>query len=115
MARGAFRGAFGAFLTLAVLQALTTRHGSGRVAEAIADVDSLVKRAMDPNVAAVPDFAQSAAAARSEAAGNTGPAELAPVNPGAAAAADGAPRTRTDYPTNGFPFPPLQPMNGQTP
>lgn len=110
MARGAFRGAFGACLTLAVLQVVTTREGSGRVGEALSDVNSLIQRAMDPSVPAIPDRGyDAAAAARSEARGNTGPGQLAPVNPSGAAAADPAPQTQTTW-TGPFPFPLPQPV-----
>lgn len=55
MARGAFRGAAGACLGLVVLQVATTREGSGKVAGVLTAIDSLVRRAMDPTVPAIPD------------------------------------------------------------
>lgn len=102
MARGAFRGAAGVWLGLIALQVLTTREGSGKVAGAFDAVNSLVERALDPNVAAIPDHAGVGSRP------STPAAVLLSADPAAAAAADGAPPTRLDYPTNGFPFPPLQ-------
>lgn len=51
----ALRGAVTAWLTLIALQTIGTAGGSGRVASFFADADSLVKRALDPNVPAIPD------------------------------------------------------------
>lgn len=67
MARGAVRGAMSAAFGLVVLQVVTTHSGSSKVAGAFDIANSLIKRAMDPNVAAIPDFAS-----------NRAPAEQAP-------------------------------------
>lgn len=55
MARGAFRGAAAAWLGLIALQTFTTKRGAGAVGGLIGTVDNLVKRALDPTVAAIPD------------------------------------------------------------
>jgi hypothetical protein len=55
MARGAFRGALTAWLGLITLQVVTTKGGSSKVAGLFGVVDSVVQRALDPNVAAIPD------------------------------------------------------------
>jgi hypothetical protein len=62
VARGAFTGAAGAALGLIVLQVATTREGSGKVAGVLTAVDSLVKRAKDPAVPAIPDRSNGAPA-----------------------------------------------------
>lgn len=50
-----FRGAAAAWLGLIALQAVTTRGGAGAVGGLMTTVDGLVKRALDPSVAAIPD------------------------------------------------------------
>lgn len=55
MARGAVRGAMAAWLGLITLQVVTSRHGSGTVAGAFLALDSVVKRGLSPDVAAIPD------------------------------------------------------------
>jgi len=56
MARGGMiRGAASAWLGLIALQAVSTRGGSGRVAEFFNDANRLVQRVLDPNVPAIPD------------------------------------------------------------
>jgi hypothetical protein len=44
-----------AWFGLIVLQTVVSQQGSGRVASAMADVNRLVQRALDPRVAAIPD------------------------------------------------------------
>ena len=51
----ALRGAVTAWMALIVLGAVGTAGGSGRLAGLFGDVDRLVKRALDPNVPAIPD------------------------------------------------------------
>lgn len=53
------------WLGLIALQALTTREGSGKVAGAFDALNSIVERALDPNVAAIPDFAGATGAGSS--------------------------------------------------
>jgi hypothetical protein len=60
MARGAVRGALGAWLGLVALQVATTSGGSGRIAGAFGVLNGLVERALDPNVPAIPDGARAA-------------------------------------------------------
>jgi hypothetical protein len=55
VARGAVRGAVTAWLALVVLQVVTSQHGSGQVAGLFDLANGLVKRAMSPDVAAIPD------------------------------------------------------------
>lgn len=55
MGSHALRGAVSAWLTLIVLQAVSTKGGSGRVAGLFTDLDNLVKRALDPGVPAIRD------------------------------------------------------------
>lgn len=55
------RGAAAAWLGLVVLQAGTTKAGSGAVGGLLTTVDGLVKRALDPRVAAIPDHSTSSA------------------------------------------------------
>lgn len=57
MARGAMRSALTACLGLVVLQKLTTVTGSSSVSGLIDAANSVVKRAIDPNVPAIPDLA----------------------------------------------------------
>lgn len=57
MARGAIRGAVSACFGLAVLQVVTTHGGSSRIAGAFDIANSVVKRAFDPDVPAIPDKA----------------------------------------------------------
>jgi hypothetical protein len=65
VARGAVRGAVTAWLGLIVLQVVTTKHGSGQIAGLFGVADSVVKRAMSPDVAAIPDYRNGAPAASS--------------------------------------------------
>jgi hypothetical protein len=65
MARGALRGAMSAWLGLIVLQVATTQGGSSKVGGVLDVVNSAVKRALDPNVAAIPDRSTGTAAASS--------------------------------------------------
>jgi len=55
MGRHALRGAVTAWMALIVLNAVGTAGGSGRLASAFADVDRLIKRALSPDVPAIPD------------------------------------------------------------
>jgi hypothetical protein len=57
VARGAVRSALTACFGLVVLQKLTTTTGSSTVAGAVDAVNSIIKRAFDPTVAAIPDLA----------------------------------------------------------
>jgi hypothetical protein len=63
VARGALRGAMSAWLGLITLQVVTSQHGSGAVAGAFDTVNSVVKRALSPDVAAVPDYRNGTPAA----------------------------------------------------
>jgi hypothetical protein len=54
--------AFTTWLALIALQAVATRGGSGRIAQAFTDVDQLLTRALDPNVPAIPDRRTATAA-----------------------------------------------------
>jgi hypothetical protein len=56
VARGAVRGALGAWLGLITLQVVSSRGGSGKVAGAFDAVNSIVKRSLSPDVAAIPDY-----------------------------------------------------------
>jgi hypothetical protein len=47
---------FTTWLALIALQALSGSGASGRVAEAFRDVNSLIERALDPAVPAIPDL-----------------------------------------------------------
>jgi hypothetical protein len=81
-----------AWLGLIVLQTVSTT-GSGRVAGAFADVNRLVKRALDPKVPAIPDRRDGAASPAPDAVANGAAAAARPpflrpsVAHGAAAAA----------------------------
>lgn len=57
------RGAVSAWLALIVLQTVSTKGGSGQLASLFSDVDQLVRRALDPNVPAIPDLRDGATAA----------------------------------------------------
>lgn len=54
---GTMRAAAGSVLGLVALQAVSTRGGSGRVAEAFRDINTMVDRLLDPNVPAIPNLA----------------------------------------------------------
>lgn len=54
------RGAAAAWLGLITLQALTTDKGAGTVGGLVGTLDGLVKRALDPTVAAIPDHSTDA-------------------------------------------------------
>lgn len=56
MARGTFRATATAVLGLIALQAVSTKGGSGRVAELLTDANSLVERVLDPSLPAIPDL-----------------------------------------------------------
>jgi hypothetical protein len=49
------RGAVTAWLALIVLQTVGTQGGSGRLVSLFGDLDTLVKRALDPGTPAIPD------------------------------------------------------------
>jgi hypothetical protein len=55
MAGHALRGMVTAWLGLVVLQTVSTKGGSGRLASMFGDVDHLIQRAFSPTVAAIPD------------------------------------------------------------
>lgn len=55
MARGAFRGAASAWLGLIALQAVTSKGGSSATSGVLGWAESVVKRALSPDVAAIPD------------------------------------------------------------
>jgi hypothetical protein len=55
MGKHALRGMVTAWLSLIVLQTVSTKAGSGRVATLFGDVNGLVLRALSPDVAAIPD------------------------------------------------------------
>lgn len=55
MGKRAFRGALTAWGALIVLHTVGTAGGSGLLASLFADLDSLVKRALDPTVPAIRD------------------------------------------------------------
>jgi hypothetical protein len=61
VARGAFRGAATAWLGLVALQVVTTSSGSSKVGGVLNWVNSVVSRALDPNVAALPDYSTATA------------------------------------------------------
>jgi hypothetical protein len=88
MARGAVRGAMGAWLGLVALQALTSEGGSGKAAGLIDFLSSVVDRALDPTVPAIPDLAGA----------SSGPA-ADPGNP----MATGAPRSPGTVPNPSLP------------
>lgn len=90
MGKHALRGMVTAWLSLIVLQTVSTKAGSGRVASLFGDVNMLVLRALSPDVAAIPDrSAGSSSAGGSKAGGSKGGAFVvgqgshAPVNFGA--------------------------------
>lgn len=56
MNRSAWAGAFTGWLGLIALHALSTKGGSGRVGELFNDVNSIVERVLDADVAAIPDL-----------------------------------------------------------
>jgi hypothetical protein len=88
----AVRGMVTAWLGLIVLQTVGTT-GSGQVAGAFADVNRLVKRALDPSVAAIPDRragapgAGGSVASGAAAAAHSYSPRIGPVANGAAAVA----------------------------
>lgn len=101
MSRGTARGIASGFLGLVALQALSTRGGSGRVAEAFGDIAGLVARVMDPDVPAIPDRRAGAAQ------GTSTPGSIA-----AAKAAGGAQGTTSSRLERRLPIPdPPQPPN----
>lgn len=53
--KGTLGWMFTTWLALIALQTLSTPGASGRVASLFGDIDSLVQRALDPNVPAIPD------------------------------------------------------------
>lgn len=53
--RGGVRGALAAWLGLIALQAVGTAGGSGRISSFFGDVNTLIERALNPNVPAIPD------------------------------------------------------------
>lgn len=55
MGRHALRGAVTAWMALIVLNAVGSAGGSGRLVSLAGDVNGLVKRALSPDVPAVPD------------------------------------------------------------
>jgi hypothetical protein len=75
VARGAVRGALTAWLGLITLQVVTSQHGSGQVAGAFEALNSVVKRALSADVAAIPDYRNGSPAA--SAVGSTKPAAAA--------------------------------------
>jgi hypothetical protein len=70
MGKHALRGMVTAWLSLIVLQTVSTKAGSGRVATLFGDVNGLVLRALSPDVAAIPD--RSAAGGGSGSGGGSG-------------------------------------------
>jgi hypothetical protein len=93
MARGVLRGAGVAWLGLIALQVATTDKGSAAVGGAFDVAGSLVKRALDPGVPAIPDLAH-----------RTGRDEE-PGTPAAAPASTSTPKTEgaRTFPDNRFP------------
>jgi hypothetical protein len=55
VARGALRGAAAAWLGLIALQAVTSKGGAHATSGVLGVAESIVKRALAPNVAAIPD------------------------------------------------------------
>jgi hypothetical protein len=53
--KGTLGWMFTTWLTLIALQTLSTQGASGRVASLFTDVNSLVQRALDPTIPAIPD------------------------------------------------------------
>ena len=77
----ALRGMVTAWLGLIVLQAVGSTKGSGRVAGLFADVDRLVKRALDPSIPAIPDRRTGAASTGAASSGGWAPDAGAPFHP----------------------------------
>lgn len=99
MARGAFRGALTAWLGLITLQTVVSKSGSSQVSGIFGVLDSMVQRALDPNIAALPDHGKpdantvaSAAQAAVAAAQNATAPNSGTVAAAAAAAAASAAR-----------------------
>ena len=80
--KGTLGWMFTTWLALIALQTLSTQCASGRVSSLFADVNSLVQRALDPNVPAIPD--RTAAASAPAVATPTPAATQAPYAPGMA-------------------------------
>lgn len=59
MARGTVRGALTGALVLIALQKITTARGAASVSGGMDVLNSLVERALSPDVAAVPNFAHA--------------------------------------------------------
>ena len=81
--KGTLGWMFTTWLALIALQTLSTQGASGRVSSLFADVNSLVQRALDPNVPAIPDRTNPTASAPAVAT-PTPPATQAPYAPGMA-------------------------------
>lgn len=87
MGKHALRGAVTAWMALIVLNAVGSAGGSGRLSSLLGDVDRMVKRALSPDVPAIPDrrgggaagtssyITPAQAAAAAKAAGGAGAAE----------------------------------------
>lgn len=54
--------AFTTWLSLIALQALATRGSAGRVGSALSDINSIIERLLDADVAAIPDRRSGATA-----------------------------------------------------
>ena len=78
--KGTLGWMFTTWLALIALQTLTTQGASGRIGSLFGDVNSLVQRALDPTVPAIPDRRTGAASTPAPAA--AAPATQVPFAPG---------------------------------
>lgn len=82
MARGAVRGAAVAWLGLVALDALLSNHGSTAAGGVLNFANSVVLRALSPDVAAIPDY--SSGSSNTNAIGGTKPDPTLPYLPSTA-------------------------------
>jgi hypothetical protein len=85
----AVRGMVTAWLGLVVLQTVSTKGGSGRVAALFGDVDRVLRRAFDPKVAAIPDRRSGATTPSASPASSKSLPKSAPVSQPAPSAGNG--------------------------
>ncbi|MDO8107146.1 hypothetical protein Q6348_08045 [Isoptericola sp. b441] len=76
----ALTSALTAGLGLIALQAIVSRGGSGRVGQAFAGLQSVINRALDPTVPAVPDRRTTTSTPTVTPSSFTGPSLPAPVS-----------------------------------
>lgn len=103
MAHGAFRGAAVAVLGLATLETLLTDHGTEAAGGVVNYINSVLRRALDPGVALIPDFSkgQGGGAGSPNAAGGVTPNYSVPYLPSNAVIQS----TPTQLPIMGHPVP----------